>query len=299
MVQMKIVEESDDGTRIKVHMLETDRAFVNAIRRTLISDVPKMAITRVRFELGTTQDGATGESFESINALPDELIAHRLAMLPIPTYLDEFHFPDECPDCAEIVEAERGCPRCQVLFHCSVRGTVEGVWLRAGDLNVLGDEKLQIPEVYQSTQLTKLFKGQYIEFYAYATLGRGRDHSKWCPVAAVTFIPRQVGRLNNKSKSKLLWNLNLGITAKDFGKDGVLDDFSKVEELKRNLHHVGEGTAIVEDFADAVALEDIPGEFILGFETDGSLSARVALQEAFKVLEASLDSLNGDLTAAL
>ena len=42
MVKTKIIEESDE--KIRILLKDTDRAFVNAIRRTLISDTPKMAI---------------------------------------------------------------------------------------------------------------------------------------------------------------------------------------------------------------------------------------------------------------
>ena len=49
MVKIDIVEERDN--HVTVLLKETDRAFANALRRTLMSNVPKMAIHRVRFEL--------------------------------------------------------------------------------------------------------------------------------------------------------------------------------------------------------------------------------------------------------
>ena len=88
MVKIEILEETEN--HVSLLLKETDRAFANAMRRTLMSNVPKMAIHRVRFELGTITDSQTGETYESIGALPDEVIAHRLAMVPIPTFHDEF-----------------------------------------------------------------------------------------------------------------------------------------------------------------------------------------------------------------
>ena len=77
MVKIEILEETEN--HVSLLLKETDRAFANAMRRTLMSNVPKMAIHRVRFELGTITDSQTGETYESIGALPDEVIAHRLA----------------------------------------------------------------------------------------------------------------------------------------------------------------------------------------------------------------------------
>ena len=53
MVNVTIIEETDE--KIKILLADTDRAFVNSIRRSLISDTPKMAIETVRFEMGTIE----------------------------------------------------------------------------------------------------------------------------------------------------------------------------------------------------------------------------------------------------
>ena len=71
----------------------------------------------------------------------------------------------------------------------------------AGDLNYLGDASLEIPELYKSIPITKLFNGQMVEFYATAIMGRGKDHAKWSPACGVTFEARQIGIINNKTKS--------------------------------------------------------------------------------------------------
>ena len=51
MVKMEIINESEE--KISILLKETDRAFVNALRRSLMSDTPKMAIETVRFQMGT------------------------------------------------------------------------------------------------------------------------------------------------------------------------------------------------------------------------------------------------------
>ena len=294
MVKVTIIEESDD--KIKILLADTDRALVNSIRRSLISDTPKMAIETVRFEMGTIEQ--EDQVWETTGPLPDEVIAQRLAMIPIPTRHEEFHFQHECPNCAELVEEDRGCPMCTMIYTCKAFGSKEGTMVTAKDLNYLGDSSLEIPELYKSIAITKLFNGQMVEFYATAIMGRGRDHAKWSPACGVAFEPRKIGIINNKTKAKILWDLKLGITAKDFT-DGKLEDYFKVEELKSQLHHVGEGTEESRGFKDAITLEDIPGEFVLSFETDGSMTPRTAFNMAVKELAGKFNIIEQDTKAVL
>lgn len=289
MVKIEIIEERDN--HVTVLLKETDRALANALRRTLMSNVPKMAIHRVRFELGTITDSQTGETYESVGAIPDEVIAHRLAMVPIPTFHDEFCFLEDDPGNEGLPREEWGTPASQIIYHCSARGTEEGHLVTAGDLNVLGEEKLQIPEMYRTIPITKLFAGQYLEFYAYAVMGIGTDHAKWNPVSGVSFSSRKVATIAKPKKAKVLWDLDLTITSKDF-KGGKLEDVQKVEKLIREMHHVGDGTARIEDFADAIVIDDVDGEYLFSYDTDGSMTARTAFEMACKSLSARFTDIS-------
>ncbi len=292
MVKTKIIEESDE--KIRILLTDTDRAFVNAIRRTLMSETPKMAIDKVRFEMGTVEQD--GEVWETNGPLPDEMIAQRLAMIPIPTVHDEFHFQDKCPECAELVEKDRGCPLCTMIYTCKEFGSDGGRIITAGDMSYLGEDRLNIPEKYRSIPITKLSKGQMVEFYATAIMGCGSEHAKWSPVSGVTFTPRRVGVLNNKTKAKILWGLKLTIKAKDFDGDR-LEDLDMVEQLIDDLNHVGPGTEESREFKDAITLEEVPGEFILSFETDGSMTPKVAFEQAIAQLSERFGELEEDIVA--
>ena len=289
MVKAKVIEENDE--KISILLSDVERAFVNAIRRTLMSDTPKMAIDTVRFEMGTIEQD--GEVWETNGPLPDEVVAQRLAMIPIPTKHDEFHFQDSCPSCAEMVVEDRGCPLCTMIYTCKAFGSEDGRTVTAGDMIFIGVGG-NISEKYHSIPITKLSRGQMIEFYATAIMGRGRDHAKWSPVCGIAFSPRQVGILNVKTRSKILWDLNLTITAKDFDSNGRMEDIGKVAQLIEDLHHVGAGTEESRDFKDAITLEDVPGEFILSFETDGSMTPRVAFQKAVQEHSERFDALKED-----
>ena len=281
-MKAQVVEGWPKGNKIRIVLSDTNAAQVNSLRRAIMADVPKMAITKVRFEQGVTQDNQ-GEVIESVNVLPDEVLAHRLAMVPVPTFLDEFVFPEDDPNNENLPEDQWGSPQSQIIYHLSIRGPNSDSeddfkTVYAGDLNVLGETKLQIRDEHKKIPLTILSKGQYLELYAYATLGRGRDHAKWCPAAAVTFQPRQKATLSKPKKANTLFDLDLtsksgrAINSKLFkNKEKECTDVDSVLDLERALHQVGYGTGRDADFDSAITLEDVEGEYVFSFESDGSL----------------------------
>ena len=309
-MKTEIVEGWPRGHEIRILISETNASQVNAIRRALIADVPKLAITRVDFSQGVTQDNK-GEVVESVNVLPDEVLAHRLAMIPIPTNLEEpLYAPNECPNCKDVVERDRGCPMCQVLYTLSARGPSadseeEDKTVYAGDITTISDPYYDIREEHKSIPLTVLAKGQFLEFYAFAVIGRGRDHAKWSPVAAVGFRPHRVAILNKPKKASVLFDLGLttsdgtAINAKLFGKDKKLTDVNQVVDLEKALHQVGEGTGREVDFDDAITLEPVDGSYVFSYETDGSLDPVIAFNAALSELKSRFDNLGEDLASAL
>jgi len=307
-MKAQIVEGWPKGNKIRIVLSETNAAQVNGLRRAILSDVPKMAITKVRFEQGVTQDNK-GEVIESVNVLPDEVIAHRLAMVPVPTFLDEFVFPEDDENNKNLPEDQWGSPLSQIIYHLSIRGPnsdsdEQFKTVYAGDLNVLGETKLQISEEHARIPLTILSSGQYLELYAYATLGRGRDHAKWCPAAAVTFQPRQKAKLNKPKKANTLFDLNLtsksgrAINAKLFT-NKECTDVDSVLDLERAMHQVGYGTNRDEAFDNAITLEDIEGEYIFSYESDGSLSPEEVFNQACEELSSRFGKITGEIDTAL
>ena len=62
------------------------------------------------------------------------------------------------------------------------------------------------------------------------------------------------------------------------------------------MHHVGDGTGRTDDFADAIVLEEMPGEFIFSFDTDGSMTARTAFETACKSLHSRFSNILDQLS---
>jgi len=309
-MKTEIVEGWPQGHEIRILISDTDAAQVNAIRRALIADVPKLAITRVDFSQGVTQDNK-GEVVESVNVLPDEVLAHRLAMIPIPTNMDEgLVFPDACENCRDVVEKDKGCPMCQVLYTLSARGPSadsddELRTVYAGDITTISDPVFDIRDEHKTIPLTVLSKGQFLEFYAFAVLGRGRDHAKWSPVAAVGFRPQQVAVLKNAKAAETLFGLGLTTTdgtpidAKLFGKDKKVTNINHVMDLEKALHQVGHGTGREADFADGIVMETVDNAYVFSYETDGSLDPVTAFNMALDELAGRFDTIKQQLDGAL
>jgi hypothetical protein len=174
----------------------------------------------------------------------------------------------------------------------------------AGDLTTISDPMFDIKEEHRRIPITILSKGQYLELYAFATLGRGSSHQKWSPVAGVGFSNRNVAKLNNAKKAESLFSLNLktsdgrDIDAKLF-KNKKVEDVNTVMDLERALHQVGSGTGRDAEFDGAITLEPVDGEYILTYETDGSMDPVTAFNLAMDELSNRFAGLNEEITAAL
>src|SRR2546426_12541747 len=165
-MELKVPEHSDSSLAVRIEGSEP--TFVNAIRRTLLSDVPRMAIEDVEFPLGPIR-AEDGKEYESVAPLFDEIISHRLGLVPIPTDLQLFVPRATCPTCHG-----EGCPTCTIIYSLNKRGPGT---VTSGDLEPIGDPKLKPKDA--AIPIVKLGDGQALLIYATATLGTGREHAKW------------------------------------------------------------------------------------------------------------------------
>ena len=80
-MKVKIVELKGNKGVLKIE--DTNVYFVNSLRRIMVSELPKLAIDDVII-------------YDNTSALFDEIISHRLSLIPIPTDLGLFTFRNEC-----------------------------------------------------------------------------------------------------------------------------------------------------------------------------------------------------------
>ncbi len=165
MVKVKVVEESPNSVTLQLEGI--DRSYANAVRRFCIAEVPSMAIDDVVI-------------LENSSVLYDEILAHRLGMVPIRTDLNRYNLPEEC-DCGNPL----GCHKCRVLFVLDSKGKERVSTVYSGDLV---SEDRDVRPVSESIPIVKLAQGQSVKLEAYARLGKGKEHAKWqpCTVAVLT-----------------------------------------------------------------------------------------------------------------
>jgi DNA-directed RNA polymerase subunit D len=165
LVKVKVLE--DTGNSVSVQLEGIDRSYANAVRRFCISEVPSMAIDDVVI-------------LENSSVLYDEILAHRLGMIPIKTDLSRYILPEKC-DCGSPL----GCHKCRVLFVLDAKAKDKVSTVQSGDLV---SEDREIRPVSETIPLVKLAMGQSVKLEAYARLGRGKEHAKWQPatISALT-----------------------------------------------------------------------------------------------------------------
>ena len=137
--------------------------FMNSLRRTIISEVPVMAIDDVIM-------------VENSSAMSDEMLAHRLGLMPLITDLDRYVLPEDCT-----CQSEFGCNKCRVVLSLDVEPRESTVTVYSGDIR---SEDPNVRPVQEKIPLIKLVPGQRIRLEAYARLGKGKKHARWQPVSA-------------------------------------------------------------------------------------------------------------------
>ncbi len=162
---MEITVLYKDNETIHFLVEGIDVAFANALRRTMLTKLPSMAIDEVLV-------------IENTSVMYDEMLAHRLGLIPLVTDLDSYNLPEEC-DCEG-----KGCSLCQCTLTLEVEAHDEDKIVYSGDL------KSQDPKVVPASAeipLVKLAPGQSIILEAYAKLGTGKENAKFQPVATAAY----------------------------------------------------------------------------------------------------------------
>jgi len=127
--------------------------FANAIRRS-IYEIPVLAIDEV-------------EISRNDSALYDEILAHRLGLVPLKTDKKTFTLISEC-SCKG-----KGCTKCTASLVLKAKGP--------GIVYVSDLKSKVVSPVYPEMPLVTLQKDQELELVADARLGFGKNHVKWTP----------------------------------------------------------------------------------------------------------------------
>ena len=137
---------TSDDKKISVKIKGVSLHYANALRRICLNGIPVFAIDTV-------------DILENTSVLPDEGIAHTLALIPLKTELDA---GDE--------------PNSRVMLALDSEATDNTKVVTSAELQ--SQDKVVKP-ISNQIPIVHLAPGQHIKLEAYARLGRGTEHAKW------------------------------------------------------------------------------------------------------------------------
>ena len=285
---MKVITRIMDDYYAQIEFKEVNYSFVNSVRRALISMVPCLAVHEVDFHmgsLGTYVDEETGDEneYESISAMFNEIIAHRIGMLPIPTddkTIEAF---------GDAVNDDSKQPDIMYSLHKQGPCTVY-----SGDFEpVNGDNSLIIPE--SKVPIVKLTEGQAILVYAKAKMGTAKKHAKWqCTVAPRFYQAPTLTVVSGKGSKTVIDTVGKDKFTKK-GKNHIIKDPVVAHEALKTLEKLWND----DEAKNAMEVTTNKQHFIFEFETNGAMKAKLALEQALKALNEHCDEfMSGINTAA-
>ncbi|KAI9822783.1 MAG: 45 kDa subunit of RNA polymerase II [Thelocarpon impressellum] len=267
------LDAEDAGPRVTIREVSSstvdftirnsDLAFANSLRRTVLAEVPTLAVDLVEVEANTS-------------VLPDEFIALRLGLIPLNSKnVEDVLYTRDC-------ECEQYCELCSVTLTLHARCTGDEIMkVYARDL-VVADSRpnefvglpiITDPEGYGSV-ICKLHKGQEVRMRCVAKKGIAKEHAKWAPTSAVGFEYDP----HNKLRHLDYWY-----------------EEDPVKEWPRSKNADWEeppGDAEPFDY-DAQ-----PSRFYFDLESVGSLEPDAIVQQGIRVLQQKLALVIGDLTGS-
>ncbi len=264
-MEVRILENEKEKGELSFILKDSNPVYANTLRRIMIDEVPTMAIEDVEFS-------------KNNSILYDEMIAHRLGLVPLKTDLKSYNLPDKCK-CEG-----KGCGRCQlkmVLRATKGSGVVYASEIKSKDPAV--------KPVYGNMPIVKLLKGQTLELEATAVLGRGRQHVKWSP-CHVYYKYRPIVEITGDVKNP----------------DAIIEvDHNNIFEIKDKKLVINKDRVLECDLSidfseidKAVKVSASNTDFIFYMESFGQLSCKEIVNKSVDIFDETLDEFAEELKKA-
>jgi DNA-directed RNA polymerase subunit D len=253
MIKIELLNSDKKNNKISFLLKGANAAFANALRRSAIEEVPTMAIEDIEFR-------------NNSSVLYDEILAHRLGLIPLKTDLSSYNLPEKCK-CEG-----KGCAQCQLKLTLKTRsqGTVYSSEINSKDPKV--------KPVYPNIPIVKLLKGQKLEFEATAILGKGKDHAKWSP-GLVYYKKMPVVEIKKECK-----NPEAVVEQCPQGLFEIKNNKITFKKDEIDKCHLCDACADICDPKGAITVENSDNEFIFYVESWGQLEPNEIIDEALKIL---------------
>lgn len=233
----------------------TSAWYLNLLRRMIINRVPTMAIDEVKF-------------IDNSSALYDEMVAHRLGLVPLTTDLGSYF---ESPKCKC---KGAGCARCSLAITLDKTGPCT---VYAEDLKT---KDPKVKPVYPKMPIVKLLAKQALKIEAVAKLSYGKDHVKHSP-GLMYYQQYPIFKIKESKDAKSC----VAVCPK------------KILELKGSKIKVTDETkcvlcnACADACPGAIEVKGSNDEFIVKIESWGQLSIKEIMTKAAEVTDDDLDEL--------
>ena len=256
MVKFELKSKSKDKNKMTFLIKDSSPGYSNALRRIMLTEVPVLAIETVEIR-------------KNNSALYDEMLAHRLGLMPLTTDLKSYELPKSQADIDE------------KKAKCTVQLTLKGKGPKTLYASDLKSADPKVKPVYGKMPIVKLLKDQGIELTALAVLGKGIEHSKWSP-CHVWYTYNHSFKINNKHPDLEKY--------KEMYPSAI---FTKKGQIKESLileNNLVDAVAHIND--DIIKVEYNDNEHLFYVESWGQLSAKQIVVEAINILDDKLNELN-------
>ncbi|XP_031728921.1 DNA-directed RNA polymerases I and III subunit RPAC1 [Anarrhichthys ocellatus] len=277
-----------DESSMEFDMVGIDAAIANAFRRILLAEVPTMAIEKVFI-------------YNNTSIVQDEVLAHRLGLVPIKADPRLFEYRSAGEESAEEEGSEIDTIQLQLKIKCSrnPRASKDSAdprelylnhmvyskditWVPIGNqADVFADAV--IGPVHDDILIAQLRPGQELDVIMHCVKGIGKDHAKFSPVATASYrlLPdiTLLEPVEGEKAERLKRCFSRGvIDIQDVdGKKVAKVVNSRLDTCSREfLRH--------DDLKNAVKLGRLRDHFIFTVESTGILPPDVLVTEAIKVL---------------
>ncbi|KAK3092535.1 hypothetical protein FSP39_004078 [Pinctada imbricata] len=282
---------------LEFDMVGIDAAIANAFRRILLAEVPTMAIEKVFI-------------YNNTSIIQDEVLAHRLGLIPIKAdpRLFEFRSEDDTEGTAEDTIEFQLKVKCTKNTHAKDTTDPDDLykdhkvttkhlkWIPVGSQGeIFKDGDLR--PVHDDILIAKLRPGQEIDLRVHCVKGFGKDHAKFSPVATasyrllpeITLLKPIKGELAKKLKKCFSPGV-IEVDGKGSNKTARVANARKDTCSREVLRH--------DDLKDLVKLSRIRNHFIFSVESTGILPPDILVEEAIKVLMSKCRTFMNELSQA-
>ena len=229
-------------------ILETNEEMANAIRRSA-NEIEILAIDEV-------------EIHKNDSALYDEVLAHRLGLVPLQATkkLEVFK------------EGDKPSTKNQAQIHIKIQGP---------GIVYSGDIKVEVKPVYDKIPLVILGKDQELELIAFARLGCGKEHAKYSPGLVYYRNISEIVVKNPEKSIEILKKIEKSLTS-------PLKEKIKSGEVYKSTRDID----YLENFSEGGDIEVRPGkEVVMFIESWGQKDPKEIFNESVKTLNHNLKGL--------